>query len=68
VEQDAIGRQAMKMLLDKYLNEIVGLSIMVLMALAIVSAEADADLQRAAVDDVRQVIKVRLTAGDWQEP
>jgi hypothetical protein len=58
----------MKMLLDKYLNEIVGLTIMVLMALAIVSAEADANLQRAAVDEVKHVIEIRLTAGELQKP
>jgi hypothetical protein len=52
------------MLFDKYLNEIVGLAVMALMALAIISAEAEADIQRAAVDDVRHVIEIRLTVGD----
>ena len=50
----------MKTLFARYLNEIVGLTLMVMMALAFAAAQADADLQRAAVEEARQVVEVRV--------
>ncbi len=54
----------MKSFFDRYLNEIAGLTIMVLMAGALVAGQANADFQRAAIDDVRDVIEMRLTVPD----
>jgi len=54
----------MKALFDKYLNEIVGLTIMALMTLALVAGQADAQIQKAAVDEVRDIIEIRLTITD----
>jgi len=54
----------MKTLFVRYLNEIVGLTVMALMALALISAQADAEMQRAAVEEVKQVIEIRLTVAD----
>ena len=50
----------MKTLFVRYLNEIVGLTLMALMTLAFAAAQADADFQRAAVEEVRQVVEVRV--------
>ena len=49
----------MKALYVRYLNEIVGLTIMALMTLALVAGQADAHLQKAAVDEVRDVIDLK---------
>ena len=54
----------MKAFFARYLNEIVGLTVMALMTLALVAGEADADMHRAAVEEVRQVIEIRLTVAD----
>ena len=54
----------MKALFVRYLNEVVGLTVMALMTLALVAGEADAEMQRAAVEEVRQVIEIRLTVAD----
>ena len=58
------GMTAMKTLIVRYLNEIIGLTIMALMALALIAAQADAEIQRAAVDEARQVIEIRLSVAD----
>ncbi len=58
------GMTAMKTLIVRYLNEIIGLTIMGLMALALIAAQADAEIQRAAVDEARQVIEIRLSVAD----
>ena len=54
----------MKTFVQRYLNEIVGLTIMALMAVALISGQADAGLQRAAIDDAREIIEIRLTISD----
>ena len=54
----------MKAFLVRYLNEVVGLTVMALMTLALVAAQADAEIQRAAVEEQRQVIEIRLTIAD----
>lgn len=56
----------MKSFFDRYLNEIAGLTIMVLMAGALVAGQANADFQRAAIDDVRDVIEMQLTVPDQE--
>ncbi|MDH3337968.1 MAG: hypothetical protein OER22_14575 [Gammaproteobacteria bacterium] len=50
----------MKTFFDQYLNEIVGLTVMALMAVALIAGQANAGLQGAAIDDVREVIEIRL--------
>lgn len=54
----------MKALFVRYLNEIVGLTVMALMALALIAQQAGADMQRAAVDDMRHVVEIRVDAAD----
>ena len=54
----------MKSFIQRYLNEIVGLTIMALMAVALVSAQADAGVQRMVIDDPREIIEIRLTISD----
>jgi hypothetical protein len=51
----------MKAFFVRYLNEIVGLTVMALMTLALVAGQADAEVQMAAVEEMRQVIEIRLT-------
>lgn len=54
----------MKAFFVRYLNEIVGLTVMALMTLALVAGQADAEVQKAAVEELRQVIEIRLTVTD----
>ena len=54
----------MKALFVRYLNEIVGLTVMALMTLALVAGQADAQVRKAAVDEVREVIEIRLSITD----
>ena len=54
----------MRAFLNRYLNEIVGLAVMALMTLALVAGQADADVQQAAVDELHNVIEIRLTVND----
>lgn len=54
----------MKAFFVRYLNEIVGLAVMALMTLALVAAQADAEVQKAAVEELREVIEIRLTVTD----
>jgi hypothetical protein len=59
----SLGATAMKALLNRYLNEIVGLTIMALMTVALIAGQADATGQ-AAAKEVRAVIEIRLTLAD----
>jgi hypothetical protein len=54
----------MKAFFTRYLNELVGLSVMALMTLALIAGQADADIQRAAVEEMRQIVEIRLTIAD----
>ena len=54
----------MKTFFVRYLNELVGLTVMGLMAWAIGAAQADAALQRAAVEEVREITEIRLSAAE----
>jgi hypothetical protein len=58
------GVIAMKAFLIRYLNEIVGLTVMALMTLALVAGQADAEIHKVAVEEARQVIEIRLTVAD----
>ena len=54
----------MKALFVRYLNEIVGLTIMALMTVALIAGQADAKFRKAAAEEVRGVIEIRLTIED----
>lgn len=54
----------MKNFIERYLNEVVGLTIMALMAVALIFGRADAGPQRAVMDDAREVIDIRLGISD----
>ncbi len=54
----------MRAFFAKYLNEIIGLTVMGLMTLALIAGQAEAELQQAAVEELRQVIEIRLTISD----
>ena len=54
----------MKAFFVRYLNEIVGLTVMGLMTLALVAGQADANVHKAAVDEVREIIEIRLSIAD----
>jgi hypothetical protein len=55
----------MKALLERYLNEIVGLTIMALMVLALVGGQADADIRKgAAAQDLGGIAKIEIHVSD----
>ena len=54
----------MKALFVRYLNEVVGLTVMALMTLALVAGDADAESQRTAFEETRDVVEIRLTVAD----
>ena len=54
----------MKAFFTRYLNEIVGLTVMGLMTLALVAGQADAEVHQAAVEELRHVVEIRLTIAD----
>ncbi len=56
----------MKALLARYLNEIVGLTIMALMTVALIAGQAGAMTQKSAVDQMhdRAIIEIRLSFKD----
>jgi hypothetical protein len=54
----------MKPFLDKYLNEIVGLTIMALMTVALIAGQANAGLQAADFAEPKGLIEIRLTITD----
>lgn len=51
----------MKALFVRYLNEIVGLTIMVLMTVALIAGQADANVGKGMAEGARDVIEIRLT-------
>jgi len=54
----------MKASIDKYLNEIVGLTIMVLMTVALIAGQANAGLQEMDRAGAPGLIEIRLTIKD----
>lgn len=54
----------MKALFVRYLNEIVGLTLMTLMAVALIAGEADAEMRKSATEQERDVVEIRLTVAD----
>ncbi len=56
--------KAMKAMWIRYLNEIVGLTIMALMTLALIAGQAQATAGDAADNEIRNVLEIRLTISD----
>jgi hypothetical protein len=54
----------MKALFIRYLNEVVGLTVMALMALALIAGQADAEVRKAAAEQERQILEIRLTVAE----
>ena len=54
----------MKALLERYINEIVGLTIMALMVLALVGGQADVDIRKGAAQDLAAIVKIDLSVSD----
>ena len=54
----------MKTLIRRYLNEIVGLTVMVLMATALIAGQADAEVRKAVAEPQHQILEIRLSIGD----
>ncbi|MDH3273273.1 MAG: hypothetical protein OEM64_00490 [Gammaproteobacteria bacterium] len=51
----------MKHLIRRYLNEIVGLTMMALMTIALVAAQAEATTQEAAAKSAADVIEIHVS-------
>jgi hypothetical protein len=54
----------MKASIEKYLNEIVGLTIMALMTVALIVGQANAEFQKAADLEGIGVIEIQVTIRD----
>jgi len=50
----------MKHLIGRYLNEIVGLTMMALLVIALVAGQADATAQNARVDSQKELIEIHV--------
>ncbi len=51
----------MKHLIRRYLNEIVGLTMMALMTIALVAGQADATMQEAAAKNAGNVVEIHVS-------
>ena len=54
----------MKAFITRYLNEIVGLTIMVLMTVALIAGQADVSIGKVAAEKANDVVEIRLTLKD----
>jgi hypothetical protein len=54
----------MKTLIVRYLNEIVGLTVMALMVIALVAAQAEATAAVAVGGEARDIVEIRFVIGD----
>ena len=57
----------MKALFVRYLNEVVGLTVMALMALALIAGQADAEVRKAAAEQARDIVEIRLTVAEKKQ-
>ena len=57
----------MKALFVRYLNEVVGLTVMALMALALIAGQADAEVRKAAAEQAREIVEIRLTVAEKKQ-
>ncbi len=51
----------MKHLTGRYLNEIIGLTMMALMIIALVAGQVDTTAQSAAADSARETIEIHVS-------
>ncbi len=54
----------MKAFLQRNLNEIVGLTVMVLMAAALIAGQANAGFERSSIEEAGASIEIRLTVAE----
>jgi hypothetical protein len=54
----------MKALFIRYLNEVVGLTVLALMAIALVAGQADAEVRKATAEQEREILEIRLTVAE----
>ena len=54
----------MKAFFARYLNEIVGLTLMLLMASALIAGQTNAGFEQNAVGEARALIEIRLTVSE----
>ena len=54
----------MKTFVRRYLNEIIGLTVLVLMAAALIAGQANAGSEQGAVEEGRALIEIRLTVSE----
>ena len=54
----------MKAVFIRYLNEIVGLTVMALMAIALIAGQAEAEVRKAAAEQEREILEIRLTVAE----
>ncbi len=54
----------MKALFVRYLNEIVGLTMMALMAMALIAGQAGAEVRKAAAEQEREILEIRLIVAE----
>ena len=50
----------MKHLIGRYLNEIVGLTMMALLVIALVAGQTDATAQNAGIDSQKELIEIHV--------
>jgi len=58
------GAAAMKAAFEKYLNEIVGLTVMALMTVALIAGQANAEFRKSASPEAPGIIEIQLTIKD----
>jgi len=54
----------MKSLWTRYFNEVVGLTLMALMVIALIAGQAQATASKVAKQEVRPIVEIRLTISD----
>ena len=54
----------MKIFIRRYLNEIIGLTVLVLMAAALIEGQAHTGYEHAAVEEARALIEISLTIAE----
>ena len=54
----------MKAVWTRYLNEIVGLTVMALMTIALIAGQAQTTAGNSAEEKVRPILEIRLTISD----
>ena len=54
----------MKALWRRYVNEVVGLTVMALMVIALIAGQAQATAGAAAQDEAQPILEIRITVSD----